>query len=215
MNNPIEKQQANLMTLIAKYKVLNNQYKTRPKINISFYIAILSFTASILSFVFGCLCFSDCKIFNYIITGIVILLFIVILGLQLLDYAHFAEKLRIKRCKLAEKGITVKCRKATFELTLRRRTIKRELIKKLSENQNDNERVETYEAMTEEQLLDECVKVCSTEESITIYESHLSVIDQLIAEQKKKEKIIKRLMILLSFVAIMASVIYIVINCVR
>ncbi|MCH5160439.1 MAG: hypothetical protein J1G04_00255 [Clostridiales bacterium] len=212
MTNPIEQQQVRLMTLMTNYKVANNQCKMLPKISKSLIVAILSFVAAVLSLIFGCLCFSKNKLFNYIITGIIILLFIAILLLQLMDYFHCCEKRLNKRLEQEEKRMTVKYRCEVIKRRVRRLRIRKELIQQLSESQKNNERAVTYEVMTEEELLDEYVKEHGIEESITVYEKHLEVLNQLNAALEKRDKLTKCVLWILSAVAFVVSIVYISIN---
>lgn len=214
MYNNMERQQMRLMTLMTNYKAANSKCKLQPKINYSLCIAILSFTAAILSLIFGCLCFSDCKVFNYIITAFIIVLFIVILILELMDYFGCKEKRFNKHLALAENGVSKKMyKKEFFKCASYRRTIRRELIATLSGKQKSNERIATYEVMTEEDLLDEYVSIFGMEESIAVYEKHLEAINRLIAVQEKREKKKKMILIVFSFAALLVSVAYILLNC--
>ncbi|MCH5158901.1 MAG: hypothetical protein J1F33_06885 [Clostridiales bacterium] len=215
MNSPTERQQTRLMALMTNYKLASNKCNMQPKISYSFWVAMLSFIASILSLIFGCLCFSDCKVFNYAITALIIVLFIVILSFELRDYFGCKEKRLNKHLALAENGVSKKMyEKELFKCTLYRRTIRKELITTLSKKQEDNNRTVPYEVMTEEELLDEYVSIFGIEESITVYEKHLDALNRLIALHEKNEKKIRLTLCVFSFVALLVSVIYIVLNCI-
>lgn len=214
MNNPKEQQQTRLMTIVANYKTTNNRLKTLPKISISFCIAIFSFIASVLSLVFGCLCWSNSKVINYVITGTIILLFLAVLLLQLLDNTHAFNKRRDRELERAEQGASIKNKNVIFKYTLQRRIMRRTLIQQLNEKAADNEYTGVYDNMSEEELLDEYINVFDIEASITVYKKHLAVLNQLIEANEKHEKMKTWILWAFSCAAILGSIVYyILINC--
>lgn len=212
MNSFTEQQQTRLMSLIAKYKNANNKSTMIPKISISFCIAVISFTASILSVIFGCLCFSKCETFNIVVTVLIVLLFLIVFILQLLDCFNILSK--IHNCSLCrankKRGLSKKLTVAQ-QNALHRNDMKQKLIEDLTNEhlKNNSTNLLDFNVMTEEELLDEYVRVFGTEASISVYEELIDILNKLIARMEKNERRMKWFSFIFSFATIIASAAYI------
>lgn len=219
-----EAQQIEFISLMTDYKTAIAECKTIKQLDIDYFIAVLGFIASIIALVYGCICNQPYIVFNYIMMALAGLLFAIVLFLQIYHYhpLYWVNRLfaHINNGTLIKVKIPKPDRKKLKDGTLHflvnneddnnnnyhnRETMLNTIVQRSGKDRQD------FENLSDEKLVDEYVKVRGTEAGISAYREILKRIDVVKNRINRWENVSRILTTIISFVIVVALIVYIVI----
>lgn len=234
LNNPNnnlshgEAQQIEFISLMTDYKTAVAQCKTNTKFDLDYFIAVLSFLASIIALVFGCTCGKPCDIFNYIMMALAGLLFLIILLLQILPYRplYWVSRSFCRKNKFDKNSLTSSTNTNVNRHDKKQMSRNNSLMFLLTEKFEDDDyhysrtniidiialhsKIDKAEIdkLSDEELVEKLTTTCGMEASIPAYRDILKQLKVLIDENNRRQKIKRRLLIGLSVVILVTSILY-------
>lgn len=228
-----EAQQIEFISLMTDYKTTVAQCKTNTKFDLDYFIAVLSFLASIIALVFGCTCGKPCDIFNYIMMVLAGLLFLIILLLQILPYRplywvsrSFCRKNKSDKNSLKSSANTSANCHDKKQKSRNNNSLMFLLTDKFEDDDYHYSRTNIIDIITmhskidkaeidnlsDEELVEKLTTTCGMEAGIPAYRDILKQLKALIDENNRRQKIKRRLLIGLSVVILVTSIVYLLLK---
>lgn len=223
-----EAQQIEFISLMTDYKTAVAQCKTNTKFDLNYFIALLSFLASIIALVFGCACGKPCDIFNYIMMALAGFLFLIILFMQILPYRplYWVRRVFCRKNKSDKKSLTSSANTNLNRNDRKQKSENNSLMFLLTDKFEDDDfhysRTNIIDIITlhseidkaelnnlsDEELVEKLTTTCGMEASIPAYRDILKQLNALIDENNRRQKIRRRFLIGLSVVILVTSIVY-------